>query len=492
MIELLNPRMKMVQATPRFFSRLRGRKKFPSTSLSFQLTVGIAIFSILSLGSVTLWTSWRMQQLLVESHKSKIEELAKTFSSDVKLYQEMMSLNSAIHRTIDKPENQDNFIWLRGKTGDILAESDAFEAGTDAETRAVLLSYNDMPLKPKVSFLNGRYWVVCSGPFHVGVNQLGKLYMVNDITLEYKIFLSIVYSLIPATLFAIIILVIIIAWYIRRSLQPLNQINQLAETISVDDLSDCRLKLEAAPSEVSTLANTCNKMLDRLSESWEQQRQFVSNVSHELRTPLTIVQGYLQSTLRRGSNLTQLQREGLEVAASEAERTVRLLQDLLELARADHGTIHYQIEVVVVNDLLSEVSEMAQQFSQGRVHLEPSPNLLKVKADNNRLKQVLLNLIDNAIKYSEPEKPVILKASRKGKQVYISVRDQGSGISLKHQTRIFERFYRVDEARNRAGGTGLGLSIVKTLVEGMGGSVKVRSKPGEGSLFLIILPNASA
>lgn len=476
---LINPlnRFKIRQINPR--------------SLQLQLTFGITLFSIISLGSVTLWTSWKMQQLLVNSHKHELEILSEQFSHEVTLYSEMMTVPAAIERVMDKTADQKHWIWLRNHEGQVLAESEAFKKATEATTRSKLLDYTNMPLKPQVSYLEERYWVLCSGPFKLKGKNVGKLYLVNDITEEYRIFLSIVYSLIPATLLTTIILVLLIAWYVRRSLQPLQQIDQLAATISADDLSDYRLQLQQAPSEVSRLANTCNRMLDRLSDSWEHQRQFVGNVSHELRTPLTIVHGYIQSTLRRGQNLTPPQREGLEVAANEAERTIRLLQDLLELARADHGNLHLQMESFSVNDLVLEVVEAAQQVSQNRVHLEKIEYSLCVRADRNRLKQVLLNLIDNALKYSEVGQPIILTIQRRGKWVYISVRDFGQGIPLQHQARIFERFYRVDEARNRAGGTGLGLSIVKTLVEGMGGRVTVQSKIGEGSVFSIILPECS-
>ncbi len=488
MLEILKlNNVKMTNLRLKYFSIVKNRKTLPTTSLKFQLTLGITIFSVLSLGSVTTWTSLRMQKLLVDSHKYKIEEMAKNFSHEVTVYSEMMSRDAAIQRVIEKPEVKEHLVWIRDSNGKIIAESMGFQEDIDPQTHTQLLEYTNMPLKPKVAFINDRYWIACGGSLKLSDQQLGKLYLVTDITREYTIFLSIVYSLIPLTIFVTVVLVIISAWYIHKSLEPLHQMSQLTETISADDLSDYRLKLEQAPSEVSMLANTCNKMLDRLSESWEQQRQFVSNVSHELRTPLTIVQGYLQSTLRRGNNLTPPQREGLEVAANEAERTIRLLQDLLELARADHGNLHFQIEPFEVNSLLSEVREMAQQFSQGRVHLEKIQGTIQVQADRNRLKQVLLNLIDNAIKYSEPEQPITLKVKQTDKKVYLSVCDQGQGIPLQHQSRIFERFYRVDEARTRAGGTGLGLSIVKTIVEGMGGRVTLLSKPGEGSIFTVIL-----
>ena len=131
---------------------------------------------------------------------------------------------------------------------------------------------------------------------------------------------------------------------------------------------------------------------------------------------------------------------------------------------------------------------MADKCSEREIKVEASTEIIEVKADYTRLKQVLLNLIDNAVKYSEPETPIILKLTRKEEEGCVQVCDVGYGIPLQYQSRIFERFYRIDEARNRAGGTGLGLSIVKTLVEGMGGKVSVRSKLSEGSVFTVYLP----
>ena len=122
------------------------------------------------------------------------------------------------------------------------------------------------------------------------------------------------------------------------------------------------------------------------------------------------------------------------------------------------------------------------------INLKLPKDIIIIQADINRLKQILLNLIDNAVKYSEPQTPIDLEIKQQNKQAIIQVRDRGIGISLQQQGRIFERFYRVDEARNRAGGTGLGLSIVKTLVEGMGGNISVTSQVGEGTIFTITFP----
>jgi signal transduction histidine kinase len=165
-----------------------------------------------------------------------------------------------------------------------------------------------------------------------------------------------------------------------------------------------------------------------------------------------------------------------------------LLQDLLDLARADSGYAHYYLEPVVLNDLASEVLGMAEKFSNRAIQVEATGKVTAI-VDRDRLKQVLINLIDNAVKYSEPDQTITLSLEQTDHHATIQVGDRGVGIPLQDQSRIFERFYRVDEARARAtGGHGLGLAIVKTLVEGMNGSITVRSKPGEGSVFAIVLP----
>jgi hypothetical protein len=151
--------------------------------------------------------------------------------------------------------------------------------------------------------------------------------------------------------------------------------------------------------------------------------------------------------------------------------------------------MHFNLEPLILNDVVTDVVGMAEGYSNRAIHVEQASRLIEVRADRDRLKQVLLNLIDNAVKYSEPDQPVTVKLEQVGEQATIQVCDKGKGIPLAQQTRIFERFYRVDEARARStGGCGLGLSIVKTLVEGMGGRVTLRSQLGEGSVFTVTLP----
>ncbi|MGK7903270.1 MAG: sensor histidine kinase [Hormoscilla sp.] len=466
-------------------ARLWGR--IDPNSLQFRLTVGIAGVSALGLGSVALYTSWKMHQQLISAHKQNIQYVAERFPRDVEIYSQQFSFQVGLQKAIDDTNTANLLLWVEITDGMILTKS--APQALENQLYSALRSISNRPIAPQVYGLNDQYLAICSGPLVVGGNQLGKLYVAQDITDDRRMLLSMMGSLLIATILAIAGITVAIALYVRRSLEPVRQISQHARAISADDLGKARVQLDCAPSEVRELARTLDIMLSRLSESWEQQRQFVSNVSHELRTPLTIVAGYVQSTLRRGVNLTEPQREALATAAGEADRTIQLLQDLLDLARADSGHIHLQLEVIILNDLLSEVVGMARQYSNRQIILSADSHPMEVAADRNRLKQVLLNLIDNAVKYSDPDKPVTVKLDRQDSQASIAVCDTGCGIPLAHQTRIFERFYRVDEARARAtGGTGLGLSIVKTLVEGMGGRVTVLSKLGEGSTFTVWLP----
>ena len=456
-------------------------------SLQLRLTIGIATFSTLILGSFTAWTSWKMQQILIESRKYNIEKISERLPHDVQLYSEMMEPETGLQKAINKLANTNIFLWLKSPDNKILIKSATLDLLSGNKlTELMLLS--DMQIKPQIYKVNQRYFVISSSFLQVQGKYLGKLFVAHDITREQTMFMAMLQSLNISSILAIIVIITTSAFYIKRSLQPLRQLSQMTSVISIEDLGQAQIYVDNAPSEVKELAQTLTMLLSRLSQSWEQEREFVSNVSHELRTPLTIVHGYLQSVLRRQNNLTKIQQEALETAASEAERTIRLLQDLLDLARADSGYLNFQMKSYVLNDLVEEVVVMAQKYSDRLITIESTTYPIGVKVDYSRFKQILLNLINNAINYSETNTPILLKLNQSHNKAIIQVCDNGYGIPLQHQTHIFERFYRIDESRSHAtGGCGLGLSIVKTLTEGMGGSVSVQSKLGEGSVFTITL-----
>ncbi|OUL22232.1 two-component sensor histidine kinase [Nostoc sp. RF31YmG] len=456
-------------------------------SLQLRITVGIATFSALILGSFAAWTRWKMQQFLIDSYKQNIEQITQRLPHDIQIYSEMMQTETGLQKAIDNLGNTKILLWVKSDNK-ILVKSITLDLLSDSIVTQ-LMSLSNMQIKAQIYKVNQSYFVLSSGSLQVQGKLLGKLFVAQDITREQTMFMAMVQSLNIASISAIILTIAIMTFYIRRSLQPLRQLNQMTSVISIKDLGQAQLYVDNAPSEVKELAQTLTMLLSRLWQSWEQEREFVSNVSHELRTPLTIVHGYLQSVLRRQNNLTETQQEALETAASETERTIRLLQDLLDLARADSGYLHFQMKSYVLNDLIEEVVVMAQKYSDRLITIESTSYPIEIKADYSRLKQALLNLIDNAIKYSEAGTPVSIKLNQIYDKAIIQVFDRGYGIPLQYQTRIFERFYRVDESRSQTtGGSGLGLSIVKTLVEAMGGSVSVQSKLGEGSVFTITLP----
>jgi heavy metal sensor kinase len=472
--------MRLTHKLSETIRQVRQRHLDPS-SLQFRLAIEIALISILGFGSIATWSSWKMQRMLITTHTQRVEYIATRFPRDVELYSEMLPIETGLQKTIDNVSVSGLAIWVKSEDGQqILAQSNS--VGSE------LMSIADMPLKPIVYPVGNKYLIMYRGAVTVKGKPLGRVYMAQDVTAEQYQLDGANQGLTVICILVLFVTMFIIVLRIRRSLQPLQDMNQMAGAISAADLSKAQLQLRNAPTEVKELAKTFNMMLSRLGDAWEQQRQFVGNVSHELRTPLTVVLGYLQSLLRRSTNLTDYQQEALETAAAEADRTVRLLQELLDLARADSGYQQYHLELISLNDLVAEVTAMTQKFSNRLIGVEYSENIAAI-GDRDRIKQVLINLVDNAVKYSEPAQPIKLSLARINSQAIIRVSDQGVGIPLQDQSRIFERFYRVDHDRARTtGGHGLGLAIVKTLVEGMGGGITVRSKLGEGSEFTITLP----
>jgi signal transduction histidine kinase len=460
------------------------RRALDFRSLNLRIALEVAVLTTLGLGSVAAWTGWKMQQILIASHTQNVSYVADRFPRDVELFSDMLPLDAGLKKTIANVVTPGTLIWVKGTNGQLLAESTGF--GPGAPPSQALMNLAEMPLQPQIYQLGPRYWVLYGGDIAIKGQPIGRVYIAQDVTSDQQQLNAANQSLIGIFLLVIVIQLSLVLVRIRQLLLPLESMSQMAGAISAEDLSQARLQVSDAPSEVKELVQAFNLLLGRLADAWEKQRQFVSDVSHELRTPLTIVQGYLQSLLRRSTNLTDVQREALETATSETERTVRLLQNLLDLARSENGSLQTRLGPVALDPLLREVAGAAQRGSQRSVQVVAEAAVQGI-ADRDQLKQVLINLIDNAIKYSAPDRPVILKLTQTDSHAQIQVCDMGLGIALQDQGRVFDRFYRVDGARS-PGGYGLGLAITKSLVEGMGGQISLQSILNEGSTFTIVLP----
>lgn len=462
-------------------------KWISNSSLQFRLTLELLTLSILGLGSVAIWAAWQMEQNLVAAHKQTLEYIAMRFPEQLALYSQADSLEKGLERTINRVSTPGLAVWVENTDGRLVAHSNNINNALP-EFR-VVEALSAVPEKPQVVRFAGRDIVLCGTPLALNDQSFGKLYLSQDITADQQKLNAGLWRLLLISLVVITVLTVAISQRIRQAMYPLKQMSQVASAVSADDLSGAKLQLNQAPQEVLGLAEAFNEMLFRLSGAWEQQRQFVGNVSHELRTPLTVVVGYLQSLLRRSVNLSAYQQQALETAAAETERTIRMLQDLLDLARADSGHLHFRCVPIVLNTLVTEVAEMSQKVSNRQINVLATAEDVVTCADQDRLQQVLINLVDNAIKYSGPEDPVDLILEKNSQSAIIHIRDYGIGIALPYQKRIFERFYRVDESMTRSrDGTGLGLAIAKSLIEGMDGRITLRSKLGEGTTFTITLP----
>ncbi len=279
-------------------------------------------------------------------------------------------------------------------------------------------------------------------------------------------------------------------WFLaRRALRPVEAITLAAQRIAAGDLTQ-RLTVPPSSDEVGRLAVTFNEMIARLEASFRQIRQFTTDASHELRTPLTVMKGETELALRRPRSAEDYQRV-LESSLEEIDRMTRIVDELLFLSRADLGEVKLESIPVRLDTLVEDIHRQATLLGQEQdvqVTLG-TVTPATVRGDELRLRELLLNLVDNAIKYSQPGGKVEISLVTEGTIARLSVLDHGIGIPPEAQRRIFDRFYRTDAARAHAKkGTGLGLSICKWIAEAHHGRIEVQSTEGEGSRFTVVLP----
>jgi signal transduction histidine kinase len=287
-----------------------------------------------------------------------------------------------------------------------------------------------------------------------------------------------------------------VAWVMSgAALRPIHRITETAQAIGLERDFDRRVDYAGPPDEIGRLATTFNAMLTELQSAYRQaegalqaQRRMVADASHELRTPLTTIRGNL-ALLRRDPPIDPADREAvIGDMIDETNRLIRLVNDLLVLARADAGR-PLQPEPLPLKPFVEDICRQAKLLGPGRlIECDNQVDAVAI-ADRDALKQVLLILLDNALKFTPPGGTIVISTSISGGRAAIGVCDTGPGIAPDALPHIFERFYRSDSSRTGAG-AGLGLAIAKDLIEAQDGAIHVESRQGQGSVFTVTLPGA--
>jgi heavy metal sensor kinase len=278
---------------------------------------------------------------------------------------------------------------------------------------------------------------------------------------------------------------------VHRALDPVARIARKAEQVTQHNLSE-RLPVVRSGDEIERLSVALNHMISRLEEAIHGSKQFVADASHELRTPLTVMRGELES-LAQDADLAGETRERLGSVLEEVERLAEIVEGLFALSRLDAGESPGEWVRFDLAELAATTAEQMSLLAEDKevsVVCDSSPGVT-VAGDRARLKQVVVNLLDNAIKYTPRGGRVALRVTREDGYAVLEVSDTGVGIPAEALPHVFKRFFRVDRARSRdQGGAGLGLAIVKSICSAHGAEVEVRSRPGEGSSFRIRQPLA--
>jgi len=276
---------------------------------------------------------------------------------------------------------------------------------------------------------------------------------------------------------------------VRRALHPVEEIIESAENITSRNLSE-RLPVPTTEDEFKHLSESLNRMITRLDEAFQHNRRFLADASHELRTPLTILRSELEAVLQR-TDLPSDLRETTGTLFEEVERLVLIVETLFALSRLDAGEAKKEYSHFDLAKLAASTADQMVLLAEDKhITLEAkAQTAVIVEGDRPRLKQVIVNLLDNAIKYTAEGGKVTLSICYRDHEALLAVDDTGIGIPPEALPHVFDRFFRVDQARNRgAGGAGIGLAIVKAICAAHHGSVEVRSELGVGSTFTVRLP----
>jgi heavy metal sensor kinase len=439
---------------------------------------------IVALGTfLLLRMSQGLTQVLDESLEAAAE-FAETFTDGPPNY---ATLSEAVFLRLPAKESAVQVINVNGEITDAVGDHEAgLPMVSDALRRRVLAGGTTITLTQEARDEPERFRILAT-PVHTDGSVLVMATSLEDVDRAVGALRSLLLVAGPAVLLA--------AgggggFLARRALQPVARIREAAEQISVDRLDQRVAVPKAEKDDLGRLARTLNAMLARIEDGVESKRRFVGDASHELRTPLAIMQSELDVSLRAPVLSEDAAREVLESTREEAERMRRIVDDLLTLARIDEGRLELLREPLDLHALaIRVVNAMRPMALACGVDVVVEGSGIGAWADQQRLEQVVRNLLDNAFKHSPVGSQVVIRVWDGSNQAGLTVSDSGAGIPSEALPHIFDRFFRADTARSREdGGSGLGLAICREIVEAHGGTVSAESAAGHGSSFSLTLP----
>jgi len=338
--------------------------------------------------------------------------------------------------------------------------------------------------------INGQRVLYLSKPFFEKGQLIGTVEAARRLTVLDSYLQILVGALSVTSIGAIVFAIFGTYWFTSRLTGP---IGQMVQTMREIDRSGklYRVKLNGREEsvELQQMVRAFNQMIDRLDRTIERQKHFVADASHELKTPLTVISSYADMLKRWGRDNVEVRDEAIEAISKETERLQNLIRSMLTLAEAEQED-WLNVSRFDVTSVVRELSEVLGKTFQRDIRLQMQIHPVYMKGDKDKIRQLLLILIDNAIKYSKGAIDVRVRNQKNG--IKLEVMDYGIGVPESEIPYMFERFYRVDEARHRTtGGSGLGLSIAKKIIDIHDGSVEVYSKPGEGTTISILFPRKS-
>jgi len=443
---------------------------------------GVLVFLVIGFAALTYIS---VERILTLETDENLLEMSKNFTSAVNSEEnseeEKPSGNEAVAEVIKEFRFRDFQIFVFSNNGNLIAKT------SDTNFLAP-----DFPDNTYTNFYyNGKTFRSFSTPLKLHDGNY-KFLIYRDLAEQTKIKARLLYIFLAVGPLVLLLSIWFGYWLAKRSLKPVAEMSRQARTISATNLHS-RLPVKNERDELGSLATAFNDLLERLENSFEQQRRFMADASHELRTPLAIVRGESEVALAKQNRPPADLRESLAIVNDESKRLTKIVEDLFTLSRADAGQFKTNFRQIYLDEILADCVRNIRVLAENRqISIEFSAQVTEISGDEQLLRRLFLNLLDNAVKYNREGGKISVNIAHN----LVTISDTGYGIAADEQPKIFDRFYRTDKSRNRAeesqtGGAGLGLSIAKWIAELHQAEIIIAQSDETGSTFSVRFPHES-